>query len=69
MTDSARAFALSFAPVQALENPREPPHLATMRSTRTFDKLIATIRTRRSAGSLRSPFGAVLAITGLQVSG
>jgi hypothetical protein len=25
---------------------------------RTYDKLIATIRTRQSAGSLRSPFGA-----------
>ena len=37
--------------------------------TSTFDKLIATIHTRRSAGSLRSPFGAVLAITGLQVNG
>jgi hypothetical protein len=32
-----------------------------MRTYRTFDKLIATIRTRRSAGSLRSPFGAVKA--------
>jgi len=40
-----------------------------MRSIRTFDKLIATIPARRSAGSLRSPFGAVLAITDLQVSG
>jgi hypothetical protein len=40
-----------------------------MRPFRTFDKLIATILTRRSAGSLRSPFGAVLANTVSQVSG
>jgi hypothetical protein len=32
-----------------------------MRTHRTFDKLIATIRARRSAGSLRSPFGATSA--------
>jgi hypothetical protein len=37
-----------------------------MRPVRTFDKLIATIRARRSAGGLRSPFGV---ITALQVSG
>ena len=40
-----------------------------MRFIRTFDKLIATIRARRSAESLRSPFGAVLATTDLQVTG
>jgi hypothetical protein len=40
-----------------------------MRLIRTFDKLIATIRARRSAGSLRSPFGAVLATTDSQVTG
>jgi hypothetical protein len=32
-----------------------------MRNFRTFDKLIATIPARRSAGSLRSPFGATSA--------
>ena len=68
MIGSARAFAVTW-PVRSLENRRERPHLDTMRTARTFDKLIATIRTRRSAGSLRSPFGAVLAITELQVSG
>lgn len=38
-----------------------PTQITTMRTHRTFDKLIATIRARRSAGSLRSPFGATLA--------
>jgi hypothetical protein len=38
-------------------------------TARTFDKLIATIRAGRSAGSLRSPFGAVTAITDPQVTG
>jgi hypothetical protein len=33
----------------------------TVLTARTFDKLIATIPTRRSAGSLRSPFGATSA--------
>ena len=41
-----------------------------MRTVRTFDKLIATIPTRRSAGSLRSPFGVIVGgKTALQVSG
>jgi hypothetical protein len=40
-----------------------------MRRLRTFDKLIATIRNRRSSGSLRSTFGAVLAKTVSQVIG
>jgi hypothetical protein len=35
-----------------------------MRTYRTFDKLIATIRTRRSAGRIRSPFGIVLQVSG-----
>jgi len=38
-----------------------------MRPVRTFDKLIATILPRQSAGSLRSPFGVMT--TALQVSG
>jgi hypothetical protein len=36
-------------------------HITVMRLDRTFDKLIATIHTRRTAGSLRSPFGAMTA--------
>ena len=40
-----------------------------MRASRTYDKLIATIELAHVRGSLRSPFGAALAITYRQVTG
>ena len=47
-------------PRRALENPAGATQITTMRTYRTFDKLIATIRVRRSAERIRTPFGIAL---------